>query len=682
VTVLARIGRLRGGSDVLLAALALALVSALVAPLPPWLLDLGVAANLALAATVLVVALFARDPLRLASLPSLLLFTTLLRLALEVSATRLVLARGDPGRVIQAFGRVVVSGSYVVGAVVFAILTLVQILVVAKGAERVAEVAARFTLDALPGKQMSIDADLRAGLVDGAEARRRRRALEREGQLHGAMDGALKFVKGDALAGVAIVLVNVVGGLVAGLARGLPLEAAARRYALLAIGDGLAAQIPALLVSIAAAVAVTRVAAEEEGGSLSEELGAQLFSDPRALAAVAALCGALAALPGLPALPFVVLGVGAVSGAALQARRERRAAPGPERERGAPAPALAGSPDPALPPSPSPLVLELSAELEDLVLGAGAPGRGIVPDARAEVARELGVPLPPLAVRPSTSLPGGAWRLLVDEVPAAAGRCPASEAIALLSLDELEAVGIPARPELDPVTGCRVGVISVADSARAAALGPVRGPGERLGAALAAALRAHAHLLLGVQDVQGLLEGLEATHPALVRELPRQVPTALLAEVLRQLLEEGVAIRPLPALLETVLEAAPGTRSAAALAERCRRTLRRQIAHDHAASGVLDALLIDPAAEAALRAGLTGPSASPDAAAVRALLDALSAELSARPGRHPVVLTGSDLRRPVRQLLAARHPAVAVLAYEELPPALPVRPVGALGRPA
>src|SRR5512143_3690792 len=286
--------RLKGSSDVVLAALALAVVSLLVAPRPPWLLDLCIAANLALAATVLVVALFARDVLRFASFPTLLLFTTLFRLALEVSSTRLVLSRGEAGRVIQSFGQVVVAGNYVVGAVVYAVLTLVQLLVVSKGAERVAEVAARFTLDALPGKQMSIDADLRAGLIDAAEARRRRRGLERESQLHGAMDGALKFVKGDAVAGIAIVLVNVAGGLLAGVLRGMGAAEAARRYALLAIGDGLVSQIPALLVAVAAGVSVTRVAPEEDGATLGSEIGRQLLAQPGPLAAVSALLGALA----------------------------------------------------------------------------------------------------------------------------------------------------------------------------------------------------------------------------------------------------------------------------------------------------------------------------------------------------------------------------------------------------
>ena len=536
----------RASPDLALAALALAVVALLVVPLPAWLLDLALAANLALSATVFLVALFAREMLRLASFPTLLLFTTLLRLALEVSSTRLVLSRGEAGRVIQAFGQVVVAGNYVVGAVVFAILTVVQLLVVTKGAERVAEVAARFTLDALPGKQMSIDADLRAGTIDQAEARRRRRALEREGQLHGAMDGALKFVKGDALAGVAIVLVNVLGGLVAGLVRGLPLEVAARRFALLAIGDGLAAQIPALLVSVAAGVAVTRVAAEEEGGSLADDLARQLLADPRALAAVAALCGGLALAPGLPAAPFLAIALaGAVGAHRLRDRAPREPAAGADAGGGrAPRPSTAG-----LAP---PLVLELAPDV------AAAEGGGVGPELlatlRRELAAELGLPLPEIAVR-TGALAAGGWRLLLDDVPAAAGTARACEAIALATTAELDAVGIGAEPELEPLTGAPVSRIAAADAPRAAALAPVRRREEHLAASVAAALRAHAHLLVGIQEVQELLDGLEATHPALVREAVRHLPAPVLAEVLRQLLEEGIPVRPLRTILEALLEA-------------------------------------------------------------------------------------------------------------------------------
>ncbi len=664
------LARLKGSSDLALAALALGVVSLLVAPLPPWLLDLCVAANLALAATVLVVALFARDALRFASFPTLLLFTTLFRLAIEVSSTRLILARGEAGRVIQAFGGVVVAGNYVVGAVVFAILTLVQLLVVSKGAERVAEVAARFTLDALPGKQMSIDADLRTGAIDQAEARRRRRALEREGQLYGAMDGALKFVKGDAVAGVAIALVNVAGGLTAGLARGLPLELAARRYALLAIGDGLAAQVPALLISVAAGVVVTRVAAEEEGGSLSEDLGRQLFADPRALAAVATLCGALAMAPGMPAAPFVALAAGAGAGAHVLARRARRGCAHHLSE-ASPTTHAPG----ATPGAAAPLALELAPDLAELASG-GVFASELLPALQEELARDLGVRVPPIAVR-AAQLPAGTWRLLLDDVPATSGRAPASEAVALISPAELDAVGIGAVAEIEPLSGVRVARISAEDVHRAQALAPVRGPLERVGAGVAAALRAHAHLLVGVQEVQALLDTIEASHPALVHEAARQIPTPVLAEVLRQLLEEGISVRPMRSILESLLEAGGAARGPIALAESCRRALRRHIAHHHAGTGALDALLLDAAAEAALRDALAGSVAAVDPRAAHALLDQIESALALREAaRPPVILASAEVRRALRQLVAPRFPRLAVLSYEELPANLPVRPVG------
>ncbi len=665
--------RLKGSSDLVLAVLALGVVSLLVAPIPPWLLDLCIAANLALAATVLVVALFARDALRFASFPTLLLFTTLFRLAIEVSSTRLVLARGEAGRVIQAFGQVVVAGNYVVGAVVFAILTLVQLLVVSKGAERVAEVAARFTLDALPGKQMSIDADLRTGAIDQTEARRRRRALEREGQLYGAMDGALKFVKGDAVAGVAIVLVNVVGGLTAGLLRGLPLEVAARRFALLAIGDGLVAQIPALLISVAAGVVVTRVAAEEEGASLSEDLGRQLFADPRALAAVGALCGALAMVSGLPAAPFLALAASAAAGAHILARRARGcAAHGPPEMRPTSAPGAA----PCTVALQGPLALELAPDLAQLG-NAGRSFAGVLlPALRDELSHHMGIPIPEIVVR-TAQLPAGAWCLLLDEVPAAGGCAPASEALALISPVELDAVGIDAVAETEPLSGVRAARISAADAGRARALAPVRGPLERVGAGVAAALRAHAHLLVGVQEVQALLDALEASHPALVREATRQIPAHVLAEVLRQLLEEGISVRPLRSILEALLEAGGAARGPSSLAESCRRALRRHIAHDHAGAGALDALILDPVAEATLRDALSGSGAAVDPRDARALLDDIERALALREAiRPPVLLTGAEVRRALRQLVAPRFPRLAVLSYEELPANLSVHPVG------
>ncbi len=707
----ALLGRLRGAGDALFALAVLGVVVLLVSPVPPAVVDAGLALSLGLSAALLAVTLLSRDALAFASFPALLLLTTLLRLALSVSSTRLVLTRGEAGRVIEAFGRVVVQGSPVAGAVVFAVLTLVQLLVVAKGAERVAEVAARFTLDALPGKQLAIDADQRAGLLGAEEAARRRRALERESQLHGAMDGALKFVKGDAIAGVAIVLVNVAGGLAAGLLRGRALGDAAGRAVLLAVGDGLAAQLPSLLTAVAAGVAVTRVAAEEEGARLGGEVGRQLLAEPRALGLVALLLLALGVAPGMPAAPFLLLSAAAGAVALRGQVAGRLARPGEAREghaggllgwvtrllgpgaqAGEGEPPLGGSLDQRLAPSPllvggvastaqgadGALVLELPHDL--LLLDQRERGRlcaELLPGVQARTWRELGLPLPPLAVRAAE--PGEArWRLLVDEVPAACGLLDVEEHLALAPLDDLVLAAIPFRAEADPATGRTVALVASADAPRAAALGPTLAPLERLAEAVGAALAHQAALLLGVQEAQALLDGLEATAPALVREVSRQVPPALLAEVLRRLLEEGVPIRPLRAVLEALLEAGGAPRGAAALAAAARRAQRRHIGHRAGRGGPLVALILDPETEGVVRTSLLGelPSLEPDQAA--RLLEALAAAIDGA-GEAPVLLASGDVRRAVRLLVAPRYPRLQVIAYDELPPEQEVRPVGRLG---
>jgi type III secretion protein V len=656
--------RVRGTGDVLFAAAVLGAVSLLVAPVPPPLLDLGLALSLALSASVLLAALLAREPLRLSALPAILLLGTLLRLALSVASTRLVLTRGEAGRVVQALGEVLVRGSPVAGAVVFAILTLVQLLVVARGAERVAEVAARFALDALPGKQMSIDADLRNGAVDAAEARRRRRALEREGQLHGAMDGALKFVKGDAVAGVAVVLVNAAGGLCAGLARGMGLEAAARRYLLLAVGDGLASQLPGLLMAVAAGVAVTRVAGEEEGSTLSADLGRQLLSDPRALLAAAALCAALALLPGMPAAPFLALAAAAGAAARLAARGPR-----PPEDAAPPE-----SDDLALPP---PVALELSADLFARAVDDGRFLGEAEPLLKDALWREMGVRVASLATR-EAALPPGSWRLLVEEVPAAWGRAEPDRALCLAPPDELRLAGIESLPSTHPLTGAPAVLVEASLAPRAAALGPVLEPLDRVLAGAAAALCRSAHHLVGVEEAQALLASLEPHAPALAREASRQIPPALLAEVLRRLLEEDVPVRALRVVVEAVLEAGGAARPARELAESCRRALGRHLAHRLSGGGPLEALLLDPEAEARLRAALSQGAPGLDPAGAGDLLEKLGSAVREAQGR-PVLLTGRDVRRAVRDLVAPRYPGLAVLAYEELPPGWPVRPRARVG---
>src|SRR4051794_12407624 len=295
-------------ADAVLAAIVIAVVALMVVPLPTWLLDLLIASNLAGSVVILLVSMYVSEALKIASFPTLLLITTLIRLALNVSSTRLILLQANAGDVIKAFGGFVVRGNYVVGAVVFLILTIIQFIVIAKGSERVAEVGARFVLDAMPGKQMAIDAEVRAGTLDGNEARRRRRSLARESQFYGSMDGAMKFVKGDVIASLVITAINILGGLAIGVAqKGMPVVDALKRYGLLTIGDGLVTQIPALVLSTAAGVLVTRVASEEPDTPLGEELSRQLFGLPKAMRVAGVFVLLLAVVPGLPAIPFLVI---------------------------------------------------------------------------------------------------------------------------------------------------------------------------------------------------------------------------------------------------------------------------------------------------------------------------------------------------------------------------------------
>ncbi len=405
----------------MLAALVVAVVAMMIVPLPTWLLDVLLATNLSASVAILLVVLYVPDALSIATFPTLLLLTTLFRLALNVSTSRLILLQANAGEVIRAFGNFVVRGNYVVGAVVFLILTIIQFVVIAKGSERVAEVGARFVLDAMPGKQMAIDAELRSGAIDGHEARRRRHKLARESQFYGAMDGAMKFVKGDVVASLVITVVNVLGGLGIGIGqRNMAAVDALKRYGLLTIGDGLVSQIPALVLSTAAGVLVTRVASEDPGTSLGEELAGQFLGFPKALRVAGAFVLVLALLPGLPALPFLVLAglLFAVAYARDErlARDERRALVDP-----IPAPSSTRS-DPLFLPMVVPWSVEISEDLATLVDDRrGAEGRDLraaVFGLRDRVFAELGVPLPPPRVRATSGLPSRHVVVSLFEVPA------------------------------------------------------------------------------------------------------------------------------------------------------------------------------------------------------------------------------------------------------------------------
>jgi type III secretion protein V len=671
--------RVRLSADVVVAVAMGAILAAMIVPLPAWLLDAGLALNLAAAVALLVAALHARDALQVTAFPTLLLFTTLFRLALNVSSTRLALAEAHAGKVIQSFGEFVVRGDYLVGAVIFAILTLVQFLVVAKGAERVAEVAARFTLDAMPGKQMSIDADLRAGAIDQAEARRRRRDLERESQMFGAMDGAMKFVKGDVIAGLVIVLVNLLGGLVVGTVQhGMTASEALATYALIAIGDGLVSQIPSLCIAVAAGLVVTRVNGESAGASLGTDIGAQFFRQPRVLYVVAGLCIAIGAMPRMPHLTFLALsGLAAGAGYAMSRREPARrgvkgeapvnagvAADAPGQQQ-AQSPALAGV---------SPLILDLAPDLTPLTTeDDGRLVRQELHALRDQLYLELGVRIPGLRVRTgATYLSPGQYALLIDEVPCGRGRLVASDLYVPAAPHELSFLQLKAEPEVDPVSGKPCSRVPREARPRLeAAQIPARPARHMMLDHLAALLRRRAALLFGIQELQALLDALEPTAPALVKEVLAKVPLPLLTEVLRKLVEEEVSIRNLRVILEALVS--PATEGdAAALAERCRQALHRSLTHRVAPGGLLYAYLLDPSVEAALREG--GPRGlALDPEKVTAILEAVKRVAT---GGRVVVLTAPDVRRTFRKLCEGAFPDVAVLTYAELDVDLQIRPVG------
>jgi len=668
------LARARSSSDVVLAIVMAMIIGALIVPLPEWALDVGLAINLAAALSLLVAALYAKDALKVASFPTLLLITTLFRLAMNVSSTRLALSEGHAGEIIQAFGEFVVRGDYVVGAVIFAILTLVQFLVVTKGAERVAEVSARFTLDAMPGKQMSIDADLRAGAITQDQARARRRALERESQLFGSMDGAMKFVKGDVIAGLVITFINLLGGIVIGvLQNGMSASEAASTYALIAIGDGLVSQIPSLAIAVAAGIVVTRVASEKEDDSLGTDIGAQFFGQYKALFVVAGLCVAFALMPGMPHLTFLSIAALAVLvGLGLKRLAAKPASEAPKKAKKTEdkvAPAQAPRLEEQV-QAVTPLVLDLSAELTTLVEEEDQAFVHVDLNAvRERLFHELGVRVPAFRVRTGAPLPSRHYALSVDEVPAGRGQLPEGELFALQTAAELKAAGVESTAAQD-VLGRSLSQVTCEREVLQAKGFASRTTRELLVDHLTVLLRKRAAHFLGVQEVSASVATLETQAPALVKEALQKVPLPLLTDVLRKLLQEQVSIRNLRAILDALVS--PTTEGdAVALAERCRAALSRQISHQFAHHGPLFAWLVDPAIEEKLRQG----GAALDPADAGAILEGM--KRVARQGKG-VLLASPDVRRLLRKLIEGAFPEVAVLTFNELDPELQVRPVGRL----
>jgi type III secretion protein V len=688
-------------SDVVLAVIVVAIVAMMIVPLPPFLIDILLTLNISIAVILVLTSLYIPHALRISVYPTLLLLTTMFRLALEVSTTRLILLTGDPGEVIVAFGNFVVQGNFVVGAVIFIILVVVNFIVIAKGAERVSEVAARFTLDAMPGKQMSIDADMRSGSIDMEEGKKKRRDLERESSLFGAMDGAMKFVKGDAIAGIIIVVVNIVGGLIIGvLQRGLPIGDAAKKYTLLTIGDGLVAMIPAILISTSAGIIVTRVGGEEEGTNLGKDVGTQLTAYPRAIAIAAGMLVVLGLVPGLPKVPFFLLGLSAGFGAYMLMRKER--AGGDEDENGdngvdeggmpqavAPGPKEPINPDSELfIPVVTPIVLEVSDALVPYIDSRQDGGRflfELIPFMRDGLFVELGVRFPGVRARGNPGLPPGAYCIQINEVPVVTGQATLGHILVNDTAERLKLLNVQGFEAVNPATRQPAAWVPEQnkDMLEGAGLTTWDVPGYII-LHVAAVLRRHAREFVGVQETQAMLDQLEKAFPAIVKEvIPKVVNILKLTDILGRLVEEEISIRDLRGVLQSLAEYGQTEADSVMLTEHVRSSLKRYVSYKHArGTNTLVVYLLDPQIEEAIRGSIKRTSAGthlalePDIA--QEIVQAVKNECGHLPptAQRPVILTAMDIRRYVRKLLEYEfNPPFSVVSYQELSPDMNIQPV-------
>jgi len=669
------LGRLLAHNDALFAfGLAMVLATLLI-PLPTFLLDLLLACSIALAVGTMIVVLSTRESVELSTFPSLLLFLTLFRLSLNVASTRLILMQGDAGRIIQTFGQFVAGGSLTIGLVVFLILVVIQFIVITKGAERISEVAARFNLDAMPGKQMSIDADLNAGLIHEEEAKARREKIVRESEFYGAMDGASKFIRGDAIAGLIITAVNLVGGMVIGLTRGMSLAQSAETYSILAIGDGLVSQIPAVVISTSAGFLISKTSTLE---SLSHDLVRQMFARSRPIGIAAVLFGAMVFVPGFPKVPFIILSLGAGLVARMLAHHERDA--------------LSPPPEPKAADAPDEQPVETMLDVDRIAVQVGArlirtvdPRRKdsvfhrIAP-LRRRFAQEYGIILPLVRLRDQMALDPNAYEIRLHGHVVATGRL---EAERFLAMDPGTVTHpIKGQATKEPVFGLPALWITPDQKEEATLAGyTVVDPESVLVTHLSETLRRHAHEILSRDDVQTLVDRLREREPTLVGSVVGEhVPLGLLHRVLQNLLKDRIPIRNLPQIIETLGDHAAGTRDPSLLTEMVRKTLARTISEQHSDDhGHIQAVVLEPSLEYELR----GLLAKEGASETLALAPDRALDLARRIGQawHKATADGHEkavllcdyrLRPHLAAMLSRQLPDLPILAYDEVAIGTPV----------
>jgi flagellar biosynthesis protein FlhA len=676
-------------SDLLAAGAVVLVVAMMVIPLPPFILDLLITLNISAALMIVVATLYVPKALDFSSFPSLLLLTTLLRLAINISVTRLILLEGDAGHVVTAFGEFVVGGNVVVGLVIFLILIVIQFVVITNGAGRVAEVGARFTLDAMPGKQMAIDADLNTGQITDEEARKRREEIAQEADFYGAMDGASKFVKGDAMAGILITGINLIGGIVIGVMQmGMPFGEAAQHFSLLTVGDGLCAQIPALLISVATGILVTRSSSEKDLGS---DVAGQLLDQRKAPLVAGVVIMAFGLVPALPTTPFLLIG-----GMFFAVGWTLRKAPNRVQREEATKIAAAQATLPSETAAPRDAALDALA-LDPLEL---AIGFGLVPmvdqqaggtllqrvgTIRRQIASELGMVIPSVRIRDDVGLDSHEYVMRVRGTEVARGGVMPGHHLAM---DPGDAMGqLPGIPTTEPAFGLPAVWIPESGRAEAEALGwTVVDPESVVVTHLTESIRANAADLLTRQETRQLLDQLKEVNAAVVDEVvPDVLSVGEIQRVLQALLREGVSVRDLGAVVEAIGDKARLTRDVAMLAEYARQALGRTIVAPYLDSeNTLRAIALDPSLEQEIAEALVqtadGEFLAMDPGSAHSLVDSSAevVEQALAHGGRPVLLCSARVRRHLRRLCEQRLPQLAVCSYNEIAPGVSVETIGVL----
>ncbi|MDI9571136.1 MAG: flagellar biosynthesis protein FlhA [Pseudomonadota bacterium] len=663
---------LTGSSGFFLALGVVGILTVMIVPLPTIVLDLLLSMSIATAIVILLMAMSVMKPLDFSVFPSVLLIVTLLRLALNVASTRLVLLYGNKGtdaagQVIKAFGTFVVGGNYVIGFIVFSVLVLINFVVITKGATRIAEVAARFTLDSMPGKQMSIDADLNTGLITEAEARQRRREIENEANFYGAMDGASKFVRGDAIAGIIIVLVNIIGGLIIGvLQKDMNVVDAARTYSLLTIGDGLVTQIPALIVSTAAGILVTRTSAASE---LGEELKGQVFSQPKAFALTSFFVFVFALIPGMPKFAFLVV----AAGMAILAYNMTGKRPPEEAEMvETPVPEITDTVDSLTPLDP--LGLEVGYGLISLVdSNQGGELLGRIKVLRKQLAQELGFIIPAIHIRDNLQLNPNEYSLLIKGTEVAKGELMPGYLLAITSDDEgARLSGIQTR---EPAFGLPAVWVPEREREMIQARGIVMvDPATVLTTHLTEVIKTNVEELVGRQEVQALLDNLSKTHGRILEELtPKVVPLGLLQKVLQRLLKERVSIRDLLCIIETLADYVPLTKNVDILTGYVRQALARAITRQHQdAGGSVNVVMLSPEIEEIIQQSIQHTEyesfVSPDPNVVKRIMQKVQDSVGEfmKRGLQPIILCSPNIRVHFKKIVDRFFPNITVLSHNEI----------------